>query len=128
MAGAAGLVLVFALISLEVRQGFVGPVLRGPWPGNAELYAYSLAWVLYGGALLALGVTSGSKALRYASLAVMMAAVCKVFVLDTSHLRDLYRVMSFLGLGLSLLGIGFVYHRWVFRDSRAATRPRTGRA
>ena len=33
----------------------------------------------------------------------MALAVGKVFLYDTAHLTDLYRVLSFLGLGLSLL-------------------------
>ena len=44
----------------------------------------------------------------------MLAAVAKVFLSDTSHLRDLYRVVSFLGLGASLLLLAFLYQRFVF--------------
>lgn len=52
--------------------------------------------------------------LRWASLAVMLLAVGKVFLLDTARLRDLYRVFSLLGLGLSLLLLAFLYQRFVF--------------
>jgi uncharacterized membrane protein len=50
--------------------------------------------------------------LRYASLVVMAATVIKVFLFDTSELRDLWRVISFLGLGLSLMALAWMYRRF----------------
>ncbi len=43
-----------------------------------------------------------------------MVTALKVFLIDMSALADLYRVASFLGLGLSLVGIGYLYQRFVF--------------
>jgi uncharacterized membrane protein len=37
-----------------------------------------------------------------------------VFLLDAGSLTGLYRVFSFLGLGLSLMGISYFYSRFVF--------------
>ena len=55
--------------------------------------------------------------LRYASLAVLMVTVAKVFLIDMSGLTGLLRVASFLGLGLTLIAIGRVYQRFVLRPS-----------
>jgi len=63
-----------------------------------------------------LGILRRGKALRYASLAVMLLSVGKVFLYDTANLSDLYRVFSFLGLGVSLLALAWVYQRFVFRE------------
>jgi uncharacterized membrane protein len=49
-------------------------------------------------------------------LAVLVLAVLKVFLLDMSGLGGLWRVASFLGLGLSLIGIGWIYQRFVHRQ------------
>ena len=38
----------------------------------------------------------------------------KVFFVDASELEGLYRVLSFLGLGVALIGIGFFYNKVVF--------------
>ena len=38
------------------------------------------------------------------------------FLFDAASLSGLYRVLSFLGLGLSLVALGWVYQRFVFRD------------
>jgi uncharacterized membrane protein len=123
LAGVAAQLLAFTLVTLEVRQAFHGANLASAGLVSSERYAYSAAWIVLGLALLIFGVLrkSGGRALRYGSLAVMLVAVGKVFLSDTAHLSDLYRVFSFLGLGVSLLILGFLYQRFVFR--RPPTRP-----
>jgi uncharacterized membrane protein len=117
LAGAAALLLGFAWISLTVRQLFHGAFLDAGPADAAERYAYSAAWVLYGVGLLLAGIARRGPILRYGSLAVMLLAVAKVFLYDTARLSDLYRVLSFLGLGASLLLLGFLYQRFVFRSA-----------
>lgn len=111
------LALAFILVSLEVRQAFQGTYLDAGTTSLAEGYAYSAAWIVFGVALLVLGILGKGKALRYAALAVMLLAVAKVFLYDTSNLAGLYRVFSFFGLGVSLLVLAWVYQRFVFRES-----------
>jgi len=77
------------------------------------------AWVLYGIALLVAGILRRGAILRYGSLTVMLLAVLKVFLYDTANLSDLYRVLSFLGLGASLLLLAFLYQRFVLREGGA---------
>jgi uncharacterized membrane protein len=116
-ASAVALLLGFAWISLTVRQLFHGTFLDQAPAGAAERYAYSAAWVLYGVLLLLAGIARRGPILRFGSLAVMLLAVSKVFLYDTARLSDLYRVLSFLGLGASLLLLGFLYQRFVFRPA-----------
>jgi uncharacterized membrane protein len=113
----AGLALVlgFAFVSLELRQWFHGSRLDYGGVISAENYAYSVGWILYGVALLVAGILRGGATLRWASLAVIVLAMGKVFLLDAAVLTGLYRVASFLGLGLGLMAIGYIYQRIVFR-------------
>jgi uncharacterized membrane protein len=108
------LVLAFAWISLEIRKFYQGPFLDGTVTSDAEFYSYSVAWLVFGLALLFYGTLKGSHLLRYASLALTLLTVTKVFLLDAGSLTGLYRVFSFLGLGLSLLAISYFYSRFVF--------------
>ncbi len=108
------LVLAFAWISLEIRKLYQGTALDGPVTTDAEFYSYSAAWLIFALALLFYGTLKGSQLLRYASLAIILVTVTKVFLLDAGSLTGLYRVFSFLGLGLSLLGISYFYGRFVF--------------
>ena len=108
------LVLLFALVSLNTRYFFHGEYLNVGTTTNAEVYSYSVAWLLLGIGLLFAGVIKHDKTLRYASLGIMILTVGKVFLYDASALEGLYRVFSFLGLGLSLLGLSWFYTRFVF--------------
>jgi uncharacterized membrane protein len=116
-AGAYGLFLGFVCVSLWVRQLVHGDniSLFGRVVTDAELYGYSAAWTLYGVVLLGLGVKMRTQALRYASAAVVLLTVLKVGLIDASDLTGLYRVASFLGLGVALIGIGYLYQRILFR-------------
>jgi uncharacterized membrane protein len=106
--------LGFVLVSLEVRQLFHGSTLTGGGAGSGELYSYSVAWILYSLGLLVLARVRGGMVLRYASAIFMGLAVLKVFLYDTAQLQDLFRVLSLLGLGLTLLGLGWFYQKYVF--------------
>jgi len=115
--GFAALWLSFLTVSLELRQFFHLSRLDRGTTSLTELYAYSAVWVVFGTVLLIVGIWRRSTLLRFASLAVMLVAVGKVFLFDFSHLGGLYRVFSFLGLGVSLLVLAFLYQRFVFRET-----------
>lgn len=70
---------------------------------SARDLATSLAWAVYAIALLAAGTRWSSPGLRAVSLAVLLLTIGKVFLYDLSNLHDLYRVMSLLGLAVSLI-------------------------
>ncbi|MBX9701121.1 MAG: DUF2339 domain-containing protein, partial [Acetobacteraceae bacterium] len=113
--GAYALAMLFGWVTLEVRHHFqpAAMLLDLAPPEGAELYAYSLAWLGLGAALLAVGVQRGVKALRLAALALIALTVLKAFLVDMGGLGGLWRVLSFLGLGLALIALGWVYRRFV---------------
>ena len=74
----------------------------------------SLSWAVYALILLALGMARRSAALRWTSLGLIIVTAGKAFLYDLSHLHDLYRVMSLVGLALSLILISLAYQRFVF--------------
>ena len=117
LAGYFAIGLAFMLLSMFVRHGFSGDglVLITSNLASAERYAYSLAWVLFGGVLLIAGVFTRIDTLRYGSLAVLLLAVGKVFLIDTANLDNLYRVFSFFGLGVTLIGLGYLYQSLAFK-------------
>jgi uncharacterized membrane protein len=108
------LILGLAFITLQVRHFYQGEILVSSLTSNAEIYTYSVAWLLSGLLILALGVIRHNPMLRYASLGVVVLAVGKVFLYDTSQLEGLYRVASFVGLGFSLIAVSYFYSRFVF--------------
>jgi uncharacterized membrane protein len=57
-----------------------------------------------GGALFAVGLLRDVAAARLFGLGLLGLATLKVFVVDLAELDVAYRVLSFIGLGLVLLG------------------------
>jgi uncharacterized membrane protein len=116
------LVAGFAWISLQIRQWFHPDrmsVIDGP-VDDAELWAWSGAWLLYGIGLMVQGIRSDEKRLRLAALAVIGLVCAKVFLIDMADLTGLWRVLSFLGLGLALIGLGVVHRRFVLPAKQGA--------
>lgn len=116
LAEATASILAFAYVSFEVRHLF-DPGFERPGLGASglELYVYSVVWLLFGVALLALGFLRNAAALRHAGMALVCVVVAKVFLVDMAGLQGLLRVFSFLGLGAALVGLGYAYRRFGFR-------------
>lgn len=122
----SGIWLVLALaalivgVMLMVRQLFQGAILTAPGISSAESYGYSLAGLLLSIALLLGGIRLADKALRLAGLILLTATILKVFLVDASALEGVLRILSFLGLGVALIGIGRLYTRVLNAEARPA--------
>jgi len=82
--------------------------------------ALSVCWATLGlGALIA-GLAVRSLPVRVSGLILLGLATVKVFVLDMASLDIAFRVLSFVGLGLLLLGAGWIYLRL---QGRTVDRP-----
>ncbi len=90
-----------------------GPRVTFPEPRVAS-FDLSLSWAAYGLALLALGLVRGQPGPRWASLAVLLLVIGKVFLRDLGDLEGLARVGSLAGLALSLTLVSLLYQRFVF--------------
>ena len=115
----AALVLALAYVSFEIRRLYHGPVLTGGVTSDAEQYTYSIAWLIFGVLLLGIGIAFNSQRARLASAAVIALTIAKVFLIDLSTLTGVYRALSFIGLGLVLVAIGYFYQRILFRRQTA---------
>lgn len=116
------LLLFSAYVGLEIRRLFVGAELA-LWRDftQGEHWAYSVALLVTGILLLGLGLARDNRFARLASAAYLVLAVMKVFIVDLANLEGVMRALSFIGLGLVLIGIGLVYQRLLaHRPSNAA--------
>lgn len=113
--GAYALIAGFVWLTLEVRHLFHGDQigLDTAVIEDAELWAWSGAWLAYGVMVMAVGISAGNRRVRLAALAIVGLTTAKVFLVDMSGLVGLWRVLSFLGLGLVLIGLGAAYRRLV---------------
>jgi uncharacterized membrane protein len=105
------MLLVLLLAFSLLRQLAEGTILGGPGLSEAEDIARSILAVLLAIGFLLWGIRTGARDWRIASLVLMLCAVAKVFLLDASGLEGLMRIASFVALGISLIGIGWLYSR-----------------
>jgi uncharacterized membrane protein len=128
VAAATAVILTLFYLTLEVQRFYRGPVLWATPLTDAEAYTYSAVWLVYGILLLAVGMLLRSMPARIAAGAVIGLTVAKVFLVDMSNLEGIWRALSFIGLGVVLVGIGYVYQRLLFPRSAppAPTPPSTG--
>ena len=108
----------FMLVTFSVRQLFHGGNISYHGTTTAfELYTYSLVWLLMGIGFLTAGIQYKIKSARMISLGFMLLTICKVFLIDAVALDGLFRVFSFFGLGISLIGLSYFYTKFVFNKS-----------
>lgn len=114
-----GLIALFALS--ELRQAFSGSLLTARPMTQSEDLLRSLLGIVLAIGFLFWGSRTQSRSWRVGSLVLMLLAVGKVFLVDAAGLAGLLRVASFMALGFSLIGIGWVYSRQL-----AVRRPTEG--
>jgi uncharacterized membrane protein len=77
----------------------------------ARDFTYSALWMAYGAMLIIIGFWRNSAFVRWQALALIALTIVKVFVYDTSQLDHIYRILSFIALGVLLLAVSFAYQR-----------------
>jgi uncharacterized membrane protein len=117
VAASAAVTLALFYLTLEVRRLFHGPILAGPTT-DAEQYSYSTIWLGFGIVLLAIGFVLRSQPARFLALGVVTLTIAKVFIVDTASISGIYRALSVIGLGIVLLGIGWLYQRLLYPRTR----------
>jgi hypothetical protein len=80
-------------------------------PGQTPQLLLSALWGGCGLAALVVGLLRDERRLRLAGLTLLAIAVGKVFLFDLAKLESIYRVASFIALGMLLLAAAFAYQR-----------------
>ncbi len=94
-------------LSFWFQRNSLGP----HWDRTAQL-GISLIWMLCGIVLLISGIVKQSQLIRILALGLLGLTILKVFLLDLAFLPTPYRILSFLGLGLALIGISWLYNQF----------------
>jgi uncharacterized membrane protein len=93
----------------------------------ARGFSYSAIWLIYGVGLMTAGFWKRSALARWQSLILIAFTIGKVFFIDVSQLGGSYRIVSFIGLGVVLLGISFIYQRdWLKLSARSSEKSTEG--
>lgn len=119
LAAAAVLVvnaLILVAVGLEIHSYWWFLRWRGAFTefANYRIYAqfsYSAFFMIFGAALLAVGFWRRSSFLRWQALVLLALTIAKVFLIDIGQLSQGLRIISFLGLGVLLLAVSYIYQR-----------------
>ena len=114
----AGFLAVLVVLwggTLEIDRAFERLIAFGTTtltdPRLAKQVAFSIYWSLFAVACVVAGFKFRVKGLRYFGLGLFAFTLLKVFLIDLGQVQRGYRVLSFLGLGLLLLGTSVLYGR-----------------
>jgi uncharacterized membrane protein len=118
--GVFALVLLMTFITLLVKRQFQGAILDIEFQSQAESYAVSLAWLVSAIGIFIAGLKLDRQSIRYGGLAILVLTVLKVFAYDLFSLGGLWRIASIIGLGLCLVGVGWLYTRYIVKPQAAA--------
>jgi uncharacterized membrane protein len=111
--GVFALVLLIAFVTLQVKRWFQDATLDISFLSQAESYATSLGWVVTGIAVFVGGLKLDRQTIRYGGFAILGLAILKVFAYDLFALGGLWRIASIIGLGFCLIGVSWLYTRFV---------------
>ncbi|WP_309043497.1 DUF2339 domain-containing protein [Marinobacter sediminicola] len=102
--------------ALEIRQLWQGSDMA-LWHGmtEGELYTYSVVGMLYAIAAILYSTVYSAKSthiiLYKVGMALLGLVIGKIFLIDMAGLQGFWRVAAFMGLGLALLGLAWMYRK-----------------
>jgi uncharacterized membrane protein len=80
-------------------------------------FSFSAIWIVYGAALMIIGFWKRSAFIRWQAMVLLAVTIGKVFLYDSRELQQIYRILSFIALGVMLMAISYAYHRDWFKLS-----------
>ena len=81
---------------------------KGRWAGLVSL---SVVWGLNAVIWLALGFWRKVREYRLAALGLLAVVALKVVLVDMAAVKQIYRIISFVVLGLMMISASYLYHR-----------------
>jgi uncharacterized membrane protein len=107
-----GVVVLWILITEEIYLYWDCSHRYTKFPENWTYFAnmyISIFWALYGAILMVAGFAKHLRFVRYLALGLFALLLAKVFLIDMSNVRSVYRMAAFLATGLTLLGVSYLY-------------------
>ncbi|MGH7494938.1 MAG: DUF2339 domain-containing protein, partial [bacterium] len=96
-----------AILALQHKTGVAGVSEEIIRLRNLQQLVLSGVWLLYSVALMVAGIWRRMQGLRIIAIILFGATILKIFAYDLSFLQTLYRIYSFIGLGVILLTVSY---------------------
>ena len=82
--------------------------IKASWAAHMSL---TIVWGLFAIMALALGFVQQVRTLRMGALGLLAIAGLKLVLVDMANMAQIYRIVSFVVLGLLMIVASFLYHR-----------------
>ncbi len=92
-------ILATLLLTATLYDKVAGSVLTVAWGGEGLV-------------LLGIGFVVRERLLRLQGLVLFLVCILKLFLYDLRNLETMYRILSFIALGLILLGVSWIYTKF----------------
>ncbi len=79
---------------------------------SAQGFLLTVSWAVVAAISMVLGFVLKERAYRWAGLILLCLSIGRIIVVDVWQLETIYRILSFLVLGVILVAIGFLYNRF----------------
>jgi uncharacterized membrane protein len=106
------ILILLELLSVETWDGFQQVSAGQAAENYLQQLALSLAWLVYSIGLLAFGIWRRITVARLMAIGLFGLTILKIFIYDLAFLPTLYRIFSFMGLGIILLSVSYLYQRY----------------
>ena len=78
---------------------------------NLQQLSLSGVWLLFSIIVMVIGLVRRYRPYRLLAIVIFGITILKIFFYDLSFLETLYRIFSFIALGLILLATSYLYQR-----------------
>ncbi len=104
-----------AVLSFELRNGVMFSS-SNPWQAGMLITkaGFSVLWGIYALGLVSTGIRLKTRLFRVLGIILLGLTLAKLFMRDLSYSSQLSKIIAFIGLGILLLVISFLYQR--FKD------------
>ena len=100
-------VVLWILVSMEIYYYWKFRAVNN-WRFLSQM-CISIMWAAYGAILMIIGFWRNLRLIRFSALGLFAALLIKVFIVDTKNIDTIYRIVSFLVVGLTLVGVSYLY-------------------
>ncbi len=107
----AGMAGLLALLSAEAYRYCHDTIEDYTSACRAGQMSVTVIWGVYAAGLLVIGFWRRLRVLRLAGLGLFALAALKLVLVDLTGVQDIYRIVSFVALGLLMVAASYLYHR-----------------
>ncbi len=101
-----GGITLFIILNVEISSFFHDYLIR------ARFASISVLWALFSAVLMVRGFKHNISYIRIISLGLFFVTLIKVFLFDISKIDTPYRILSFIILGIVMIGTSYLYHKF----------------